>query len=382
MTTSLFDPLTQRSVTLPNRIAVSPMSQYSANDGFANDWHLVTYGKMAQGGAGLVMVEMTAVEQSGRSTYGDLGIWHNEHIEPLARIARFVTSLGSVPGIQIGHAGRKGSMQRPWEGYGRLSPKEAAKGELPWQTVAPSAISFSNDVPAPLALDETRIQSILDHFEASARRAAQAGFKILEVHAAHGYLLHQFLSPLSNLRDDKWGGTSARRMEFPLAVLRRVRAAWPNDLPLWLRVSAIDGADEGRTIEDTIEFVQAAKAEGVDLVDCSSGGIAGLATSGNRAPPSLGFQVPFAEAVRHGADVPTMAVGLIVTPEQADQIVQSGKADVVALARELLENPNWPHHAGRMLNGRSFDAWPPQFGWWLDKRAIVLDLLASQSSTD
>jgi 2,4-dienoyl-CoA reductase-like NADH-dependent reductase (Old Yellow Enzyme family) len=358
------------------------MSQYSATDGTANDWHLVTYGKLAQGGAGLVMVEAAAVEPFGRGTYGDLGIWHDEHIEPLARVAKFVASLGSVPGLQIGHAGRKGSMQRPWEGYGPLTSREAAKGEPPWQTVAPSAVSFSADAPVPLALDEARIQSILDHFEASARRAAQAGFQILEVHAAHGYLLHQFLSPLSNLRDDKWGGSAARRMAFPLAVLRRVRAAWPAHLPLWMRVSVVDGVDGGRTIEDSVEFALAAKAEGVDLVDCSSGGIAGLATAGNRIPRGLGFQVPFAEAVRRRADVPTMAVGLIVTPAQAEEIVQSGKADVVALARELLEDPNWPLHASGSLKGRNFGEWPQQFGWWLDKRAAVLDHLVSLSTTN
>ena len=273
-------------------------------------------------------------------------------------------------------------MQRPWEGYGPLTSNDAAKGELPWQTVAPSAISYTDNVPAPSALDEEGIRAILGQYEACARRAAQAGFQVLEVHAAHGYLLHQFLSPVSNFRDDKWGGNAARRMAFPLEVIRRVRAAWPDDLPLWLRVSAVDGADGGRTIEDTVEFAVAAKAEGVDLVDCSSGGIAGPATAGNRIPRGLGFQVPFAERVRNRAGIPTMAVGLILTPEQAQQIVQSGEADVVALARELLEDPNWPHHADRALRGRSFANWPPQFGWWLDKRSAVLDQLNVPSAAN
>ncbi len=375
MSSALFSPLTQRGVTLRNRIAVSPMSQYSATDGLPNDWHLVTYGKMAQGGAGLVMMETAAVTAQGRGTYGDLGLWNDEQIAPLARIVAFIASQGAVPALQIGHAGRKASMQRPWEGYGRLTEREAVRGECPWPTLAPSAVPMSPQDAMPTALDEAGIQRLLQQFAATAERAAQAGVQVLEVHAAHGYLLHQFLSPLANLRDDAWGGDALRRMAFPLEVLRRVRAVWPQERPLWLRVSAVDGADGGRTLEDTLTLARAAKAEGVDLVDCSSGGIAGLATAGNRIPRGLGFQVPFAQAVREQAGVASMAVGLILTPAQAEAIVQSGQADVVALGRELLNNPNWPWHARQALVDPDFAPWPPQYGWWLEKRATILQQL-------
>lgn len=372
MTSALFSSHTQRGVTLRNRIAVSPMSQYSAVDGMANDWHLVTLGKLAQGGAGLVMIETAAVTPEGRGTHGDLGLWSDAQIAPLARIVEFIAAQGAVPALQIGHAGRKASLQRPWEGYGRLGAQEAARGEFPWPTIAPSALPISPGDAVPAALDEASIGQLLQQFEVAAARAAQAGVQVLEVHAAHGYLLHQFLSPLSNLRDDAWGGDALRRMAFPLAVLRRVRAAWPQERPLWLRVSAVDGADGGRTLDDTLALARAAKAEGVDLIDCSSGGIAGLATAGNRIPRGLGFQVPFAQAVRAQAGIASMAVGLILTPQQAEDIVRSGQADVVALGRELLNNPNWPWHARQALVQPGFAQWPPQYGWWLDKRAAIL----------
>lgn len=370
--TRLFSPQQLRDVVLPNRIVVSPMSQYSATEGRANDWHTVTYGKFAQGGAGMVMVETAAITSQGRGTYGDLGLWNDDQIAPLAKIADFISSQGSVPALQIGHAGRKGSLQRPWEGYGVLTDKEKAKGEVPWPTVAPSAIAAGPGVAVPAALAVDELQAMLLQWQAAARRALKAGFQVLELHCAHGYLLHQFLSPLANARTDAYGGDVTRRMTFPLEVVRAVRAVWPAHLPLMCRVSAVDGADGGYTLEDTIVFARALRAEGVDVIDCSSGGISGLSTAGNRLPRSLGYQVPYAEAIRQQADILTMAVGLIVEPEQAESILEKGQADLIAVGREILYNPNWPLNARQALVAPDFERWPAPYGWWLQKRQAVL----------
>lgn len=377
--TSLFSALPLREVQLPNRIVVSPMSQYSAKDGIANDWHTVTYGKFAQGGAGMVMLETAAITPQGRGTYGDLGLWCDEQIQPLAKVAQFIASQGTVPAIQIGHAGRKGSLQRPWEGYGALTEKEKSRGEVPWLTVAPSALATGPDLAVPSALTIEELQAMLRQWQAAAQRAAQAGFQVLELHCAHGYLLQQFLSPLANIRTDAYGGDLHRRMAFPLEVVQAVRAVWPAHLPLMCRISAVDGADGGYTLEDSILFACELRKLGVDLIDCSSGGIAGLSTASNRIPRSLGYQVPYAQAIREQAGILTMAVGLIIEPQQAQSILANEKADLVALGREILHNPNWPLQARQALGAGGFEHWPAPYGWWLEKRQAVLASLTQQS---
>ncbi|HTS64663.1 MAG TPA: NADH:flavin oxidoreductase/NADH oxidase [Candidatus Acidoferrales bacterium] len=332
----LFSPLTIREVTFRNRIGVSPMCQYSAEDGFVNDWHLVHLGSRAVGGAGVVIVEATAVEPRGRISPWDTGIWKDEHIPPLARIAAFIRAQGAIPGIQIAHAGRKASTQRPWEG-GATIP-ESAGG---WQTVAPSPIPFREGGPEPRALTFSEIHGLLDVFRAGARRALAAGFQVLEIHGAHGYLIHQFLSPLSNRREDEYGD----RTRFALDVARAVRGVWPAHLPLFFRVSATDWVDGGWTIEDTVELARRLSALGVDVVDCSTGGSSTRA----RIPLGPGYQVPFAERIRRESGVLTAAVGMITTPEQANEIVSTGKADLVLLAREFLRDPYFSLHAAKAL---------------------------------
>lgn len=366
----LFTPITLRSITAKNRIVIAPMCQYSADDGFANDWHLVHLGKFAQGGAGTVMVEATAVVPEGRITHGDMGLWSDAHIAPLARIAAFVRGQGALPAIQLAHAGRKASMQRPWYGNAVLNAEDHARGDVPWQVVAPSPIPMEDGWLMPHELSETDMAALLESWRLATLRARKAGFDLLEVHCAHGYLLHEFLSPLSNRRSDTYGGDRAGRMRFPLQVIETVRAAWPQDLPLFVRISSVDGLDGGLEIEDSIAFVRAAKALGVDVIDCSSGGLLGSATAA-RIPRGYGFQVPFAERIRNEADIMTMAVGLIVHPQQAEDVLVHDRADLIAVAREAMFDPNWPLHAELELTakqGELFDSWPKQYGWWLERR--------------
>lgn len=348
----LFAPLTLREVTLRNRIAVSPMCQYSAEDGLANDWHLVHLGARAAGGAGLVIAEATAVEARGRISPQDLGLWDDRHVEPLARIARFVSAQGAVPGIQLAHAGRKASTRRPWEGGGPLAPREGG-----WEVVGPSPIAFAEDYPVPVPLDEEGIRGVVRAFRDAAARALAAGFQVLEIHAAHGYLLHQFLSPLSNRRADRYGGAFENRIRLLCEVVEAVRAVWPERLPLFLRISATDWAEGGWDVEQSVELARRVRGLGVDLVDCSSGGI----VPGVPVPARPGYQVPFAERIRREAGVATGAVGLITEPEQADAILREGKADLVLLARELLRNPHWPLHAAHRLGVPERAPWPPQY---------------------
>ena len=337
----LFQPLTIRSVTLRNRIGVSPMCQYSATDGFANDWHYVHYGARAVGGTGLVIVEATAVAPAGRITPGCLGLWSDQHIAPLARIAKFLKEHGAVAGIQIAHAGRKASAALPWRGGAHLS--EAQGG---WQTLAPSAISFGGELPKlPHAMTEADILRVQNDFVATAKRALATGFNWLELHAAHGYLFNSFLSPLTNRRTDQYGGSFENRIRLLLDTTRAVRQVWPDSLPLAVRLSAIDWLPGGWQIEDSIALAKLLKAEGVDLMDCSSGGL--LPDAKIKVEP--GYQVPFAEKIRHGAAIATAAVGFITEPKQADDIVRSGQADVVLLARQFLRDPYWPAHAARTL---------------------------------
>jgi len=342
----LLSPFKIGDLTLKNRIVVSPMCQYSAIDGVVTDWHLVHLGRFALGGAALVFVEATGVEARGRISPGDVGIWNDDQARALARIAEFLKSNGAAAGIQLAHAGRKASTRRPWDGGAELNAEDAAKGEPAWETLAPSAIPFSDTYPLPKAMSTADMGEVIVAFREATRRALDAGFDVVEIHAAHGYLLHEFLSPLSNHRTDAYGGDRAGRMKFPLEVVETVRAVWPKGKPLFMRVSSVDYTDGGVTIEDTVEFAKAAKAVGVDVVDCSSGG-------NTATPPKLrpGYQVPFARAVRKGADIATMAVGLILDAALAEAIVAGGKADLVALARPALEDPNFAIHASAALTG-------------------------------
>ena len=333
-------PLKIREITLRNRIAVSPMCQYSAEDGFANDWHLVHLGSRAVGGAGLVCMEATAVEPRGRISPSDLGIWNPGHIEFLARITRFLRSQGAAAGIQLAHAGRKGSTRRAWEGGGLLA--EADGG---WQCVAPSAVPFRGEDPAPHELSKEEIHGLVESFGAAAERALRAGFDVVEIHGAHGYLIHQFLSPLSNRRTDEYGGTLDNRLRFALEVTEAVRGAWPARLPLFFRISATDWVPGGWTADDSVELARRLQALGVDLVDCSSGGNAADA----RIPLGPGYQVPFAERIRRETGILTGAVGLITTARQAEEIVSKGQADMVLLGREFLRDPYFPLHAAGAL---------------------------------
>jgi 2,4-dienoyl-CoA reductase-like NADH-dependent reductase (Old Yellow Enzyme family) len=337
----LFEPLTIRGITLRNRIGVSPMCMYSYTDGFSNDWQIIHLGARAAGGAGLVIAEATAVEPRGRITPHDVGIWSDEHVEPLARVTRIVKENGAVPGIQIAHAGRKASSRRPWDNGKPILPDEPPG----WQVVGPSPIAFSEDHGIPHELSVSEIHAVQDAFRAAALRALAAGFEWLELHAAHGYLIHSFYSPLSNQRTDEYGGSFENRIRFLMETIRAVRPIWPERLPLTVRISGTDWVEGGWTVAESIELARHLKAEGVDLIDCSSGGGAAQA----RVPIGSGYQIPISEAVRHGADILTAAVGLITAPAQADEIIRNGRADVVLLGREMLRDPYWALHAAQVL---------------------------------
>ena len=347
----LFQPLALRGLTLPNRIAVSPMCQYQAVDGVAQDWHLVHLGGLAQGGAGLVITEATAVTPEGRISPDDLGLWYDAQAEALGRIVRFIASQGAVPGIQLAHAGRKASNPAPWKGSGSLPLAQGG-----WTPVAPSALPFDAGWTVPTALDATGLTGVIRAFADAARRALAAGFQVAEVHAAHGYLLHQFLSPLSNHREDAYGGSFENRTRLLREVVAAVRGVWPERLPLFVRLSTTDWVEGGWNLEQSVELAKVLKGLGVDLVDCSSGGLVPRA----EIPLGPGYQVPFAAAIRREVDMPTAAVGLITEPAQAEQIVANGEADAVLLARELLRDPYWPLRAARAL--RADGPWPKQYG--------------------
>jgi len=340
---SLFSPLPQRSITLPNRIVVSPMCEYSSIDGHANDWHLVHLGSRAIGGAGTVITEAAAVSPEGRITPGDLGIYSDDHIPFLSRITTFIKAHGAVPGIQLAHAGRKASMSVPW-----VTPSHnVTPAEGGWtNVVAPSALRFHDEYPLPHALDRAGMDKVIADFTAATKRAAAAGFLLAEVHAAHGYLAHEFLSPLSNTRTDEYGGSLTNRARFPLEIIRAVRSAFPEHLPVWVRVSATDWVDGGLSIDEIVEFARLVKAEGIDLLDVSSGGN----DPRQQIPVGAGYQVSFAERVRRETGLATGAVGLITDPAQADQIIRTNQADVVMLARELLREPYWPLRAADQLH--------------------------------
>jgi 2,4-dienoyl-CoA reductase-like NADH-dependent reductase (Old Yellow Enzyme family) len=336
----LFDPLTLRGLTLANRIIVSPMCQYSSLDGLANDWHFVHLASRAVGGAALVFTEAAAVTAEGRISPQDLGIWHDVHGAALERAVRFIQTQGSAAGIQLAHAGRKGSTHRPWSGTGALPDEEGG-----WQPIGPTVEPFAPNYPVPRAMTKADIAAIVDAFAQAARRALQTGFDVVEVHAAHGYLIHEFLSPLSNTRTDEYGGTFENRIRVCIEVVDAVRGVWPDDRPLFVRISATDWTDGGWTIEDAVALARRLRDRGVDLVDCSSGGNVAQA----QIPLGPGYQVALAERVRRDAGIATGAVGLITTPEQANEIVASGRADCVLMAREMLRDPYWPLRAAREL---------------------------------
>src|SRR3954469_15686253 len=375
---ALFRPLTVRERTLPNRLVVARMCQYSVADGFVGDYHLVHLGRFALGGFGLVIVEATAVTADGRISHGDVGLWSDEHIPGLARIADFLHAEGAAAGIQLAHAGAKASSRRPWDGGGPVTAENARPGEAPWPTVSASAVPVGPDWPAPHALTVAELGDVRKAFAAATRRAVTAGFDLVEVHAAHGYLLHQFLSPLSNRRADAYGGSLENRMRFPLEVVEAVRAEWPDDRPLSVRVSSVDGSRDGITLDETVELARELRARGVDVVDASGGGIGG----GWEHPLGYGYQVPFAARIREDADVATMAVGLIVDPAQAEAIVVEGQADLVALAREAQDDPNWAVHAARTLTGGSYEIYPVQAGPRLASRDRLLGRLGPWTGPD
>lgn len=347
---NLFEPLQLREITLPNRIGMSPMCQYSAHDGVAGDWHLVHYGSRAVGGLGLMIVEATAVLPEGRISPGDLGLWNDTQIEPLAKIVRQARTQGVVAVAQLAHAGRKAGVSLGWE-----AQRSLAKEEGGWQSVAPSAISFGESYDVPQALDEAGIRKVIDAFISATRRARTAGFDAVEVHAAHGYLLHQFLSPLANRRTDSYGGSFENRSRLLREVVTAVRAEWPQNLPVFVRLSATDWAEGGWDIDETVELCQVLKGLGVDLIDVSSAGLVPWA----KIPAGPGFQTGFASRIRKEAGIATAAVGLITSPMQADHIIRTGQADVVLLGRELLRNPYWPLAAAREL-GQTV-SWPLQY---------------------
>jgi 2,4-dienoyl-CoA reductase-like NADH-dependent reductase (Old Yellow Enzyme family) len=349
--THLFDPLTIRDLQFSNRVFVSPMCEYSSVDGYANDWHFVHLGSRAVGGAGLVLTEATAIVPEGRISPQDLGIWSDDHIPALRRIVNFIHEQGTVAGMQLAHAGRKASTRRPWEGSGMVAESEGG-----WTDVmAPSAIAFAEDYPMPNALTLDGIQEIVAAFANSARRACDAGFRVIEIHAAHGYLIHEFLSPLSNHRTDDYGGSFENRTRLIREVVAAVRSSWPKGAPLFVRISATDWADDGWDLEQSIRLARELKQLGVDLIDCSSGGTVPHPV----IPAAPGYQTPFAQRIRKEAGIMTGAVGLITSPVQAEKIIATGEADAILMAREFLRDPYWPLRAARELNQSI--TWPVQY---------------------
>ena len=366
----LFQPIKIRDVTLKNRVVVAPMHQYAAVKGYPTDWHLMNVGRFAAGGAGLVFIESTKVERRGCGTAGDTGLWDDSYIEHFKRLADFIRSQNSIPAIQLGHSGRKARRFRPWEGGAPLTEEGAIKAGVDdwddWELVAPSAIGSSETEPIPRALSFGEIQKTIENWSEAARRANEAGFDVLEIHAAHGYLLHQFLSPKANLRTDEYGGSESKRMRLPLEIAEAVRGNWPEDKPLFIRLSVEDDAGWGP--DESVRFSKLVKEKGVDVVDCSSGGMRGSPVI-SAGPVGYGYQVPYAEKIRKETDLMSMAVGLIVHAEQAEEILQSGQADLIAIAREFLHNPNWALDAALILGvEEAFAVTPPAYDYWLEKR--------------
>lgn len=363
----LFTPIQLREVTLKNRVVIAPMHQYSADKGFATDWHLMNAGRYAAGGAGLVIMESTKVERRGCGTVGDLGIWNDAFIPGLKRCVDFIRLHGAVPGLQLGHSGRKARRFRPWEGGAPLTPSAEIDDWEDWELVAPSALQLPETEPTPRGLTRDEIPKVVEAWGEAARRADEAGYDVLDVHGAHGYLIHQFLSPKANLRNDEYGGSELNRMRFCIEIVEAVRAHWPAHKPLFLRLSVEDNAGWG--VEQSVALARIVKDKGVDVIDCSSGGMTGAPVV-SAGPVGYGYQVPYAEKIRAGSGLMSMAVGLIVHADQAEAILQGGQADLIALAREVLYNPNWAMDAAQKLGvDKKFAVVPPPQAYWLAKRA-------------
>jgi 2,4-dienoyl-CoA reductase-like NADH-dependent reductase (Old Yellow Enzyme family) len=365
----LFTPLSIKAVTLKNRVVVAPMHQYSAVEGFATDWHLVNAGRYAQGGAGLVIMESTKVARNGCGTVGDTGLWDDKFILALARCAAFIKAQGAVPGIQLGHSGRKARLTRPWEGGKPLTGKEPEIFDWDgWELVAPSAVPHTETSPTPRALSHNEVRDLVFKWGDAAKRADRAGFDVLEIHGAHGYLVHQFLSPVANRRTDEYGGSELNRMRFAVEVAACVRSAWPTSKPLFMRLSCEDDAGWGP--EESVRLARLLKSEGVDVIDCSSGGTLAHSPMDGARSKQYGYQVPYAEKIRRETDIMTMAVGHIVHADQAEAILSEGRADLVALAREIMNNPSWPMDAAQKLGvDPDFTSVPSPYAYWLAKRA-------------
>ncbi|WP_454690171.1 NADH:flavin oxidoreductase/NADH oxidase [Achromobacter aloeverae] len=367
----LFTPCTLRGLTLRNRVVVSPMCQYVSNDGAATDWHLVHLGKFAMGGAGLVFCEETAVEASGRKTYGCAGMYDDRHVAAARRVNDFIHAAGAASGIQLGHAGRKASCGPPWTNFRPLTDDDARQGMPPWRGVSASELPAKPGALVPHALDEAEIRAMIQTWRTAAQRSMDAGYDVCEVHGAHGYLIHQFLSPLANLRTDGWGGDLAGRMRLALEIAEAVRQAWPADRPVFFRVSAVDGDGGAWDMDDTVVLARALRERGVDVVTCSSGGINGPLNMAV-VPRVPGYQVPYAERVRREAGIASCAVGLITEPAHAERILQQGQADLVALARELMADPNWPVRAANELGVPDYlGLLPRDYAWWLRRREDI-----------
>ena len=379
----LFTEYKLRGVTFPNRIVIAPMQMYkSGPDGIATDWHFLHLAKYDVGGAGTVMTEALIVDPIGRNTYGDLGIWSDAHVPPLARIAAFLQSQGSLAAAQLHHAGPKSSRQRPWEGLGPLGDAEAARGEKPWQPVSSSASSSVSGWHQPRAMTTDEIKILVEDYGRGAKRAGAAGFDVLDIHAAHGYLIHSFLSPVANARNDEYGGDIEGRMRVALEIAESVRAEWPSGKPLFFRLSCVDwrkdldDRTDGWTIEDSFVLSRALAQRGVDLIDCSSGGIRAensiMDFAKKRQKLKRGHQVPYAEAIRRETGIPTMAVGVILDGPQAEASLQAGQADLIAIGREALTDPHWALHAAQALGADpDWSRWPPSYGWWLELRERI-----------
>jgi 2,4-dienoyl-CoA reductase-like NADH-dependent reductase (Old Yellow Enzyme family) len=364
----LFSPLKLRDLTLKNRIMLSPMAQYAAIDGSTTDWHFTHLSKFAVGGAGLVFTEATKVERRGLGTVGDMGLWKDDQMAPLRRIVDFLHANGAAAGIQFNHAGRKAGTARPWEGYGALDRSVPIEGQEHWEVIGPSPQPYMEGWPVPREMTEADIAEVIEAFGQAARRANAVGFDVIELHGAHGYLIHQFLSSVCNVRTDRWGGSLENRMRFALEITDAVRRYWPASKPLFFRISSVD--EGGWSMKDSAALCAQLKRRGVDAVDCSSGGIGVRSPTAAGITRAMGFQVPYARQLRDEVGIATVAVGLIIEPEHADRVIKEGNADLVALGRELLFNPFWAHHAAARLGvDPEFNLMPPQYQWWLERRA-------------
>jgi len=375
----LFEPLTIRGVTLGNRVGVSPMCMYASDAGFAADFHVAHLGRFALGGAGLVIAEATAISPEGRISHRDLGIWRDEHVPALARVAGVIAAQGAVPGIQLAHAGRRACVTEPWHG-GLPVAWDPGAGE-PWQVVGPSAVPAGEAWPVPTALDEQAIDDLISAFARAAARGVEAGFRVIELHGAHGYLLHSFLSPLSNLRTDSWGGSPAARMQFPLRVIEAVRAAIPDEIALFYRVSSVDGVEGGLVLADVIDFARAASSAGVDVIDTSSGGIVTDRTFDSRVRRGFAFHADFSRDIRAHVPGVVATVGLIVDAVQAERLIRVGDTDLVLLGRQMLDDPNWAMHARRTLGADEFDHWHVEASSALQAHRRTLDRLGEAGET-